>query len=57
MPLIGWLFLLLAVGIILGNLLMLRHMARKPIDREKMDRIRKRKAELEAEEEADDQHK
>lgn len=50
MPSIGWLFLLLAVALVVGSLLMLKDSANMPISREKMARIKKRKAEVEAEE-------
>ncbi|SDS45583.1 Protein of unknown function [Halopseudomonas xinjiangensis] len=51
MPLIGWFFLLGAVGMIIGSLLVLRDTANKqPIDPEKMKRIKERQAELEAQE-------
>ncbi|WP_420849044.1 DUF2897 family protein [Pseudomonas jilinensis] len=51
MPMIGWLFLLMAFGLVLGSLLMLRDSANKmPIDKEKLKRIKERQAELEAEE-------
>ncbi len=55
MPLIGWLILLLALGMILGSLLLLRDSAHSmKIPEDKLEKIRKRKAELEAEEEAKD---
>lgn len=56
MPMIGWIFVVLAAGLILGNLMLLRTQGRKPISREKMDRIRKRKQELEAEEKDGNQY-
>lgn len=49
LPLIGWGFIVLAVGMIVGSLMPLRdsaHSMRIPED--KMEKIRKRKAELEA---------
>lgn len=49
MPMIGWVFLLLALMV--GGLLMLKDSANMRISREKMARIKKRKAEVEAEEE------
>ncbi|WP_404363322.1 DUF2897 family protein [Marinobacter sp.] len=55
MPVIGWVFLLLALALILGSLFMLRDSANMPISREKMKKIRKRKAEIEAEEKAEDE--
>ncbi|GGY82716.1 DUF2897 family protein [Marinobacter zhanjiangensis] len=51
MPMIGWVFLLLALALMVGGLLMLKDSANMPISREKMARIKKRKAEVEAEEE------
>lgn len=58
MPVIGWVFLLLALALILGSLFMLRDSANSmPISKEKMEKIRKRKAELEAEEKADEDEK
>ncbi|MEX2476682.1 DUF2897 family protein [Marinobacter sp.] len=55
MPLIGWIFILLAVGLVLGSLFMLRDSASKfHISDEKMKKIQERKAELEAEESAED---
>lgn len=50
MPMIGWVFLLLALALVVGSLLMLKDSANMPISKEKMARIRKRKAEVEAEE-------
>jgi len=51
MPLIGWLILLFALGMILGSLLLLRDSAHSmKIPEDKLEKIRKRKAELEAEE-------
>lgn len=56
MPAIGWVFLLLALALILGSLFMLRDSANSmPISKEKMEKIRKRKAEVEAEEKAEDE--
>lgn len=53
MPAIGWIFLALAAALILGSLFMLRDSAHSMrISEEKMEKIRKRKAELEAEEDA-----
>lgn len=53
MPMIGWVFLLLAFGLVLGSLFMLRDSTNLPLSEEKREKIRKRKAELEAEEEKD----
>ena len=50
MPPIGWLFLLLAFALVIGSLFMLKDSANMPISREKMARIKKRKAELEEKE-------
>ncbi|MFP3978780.1 DUF2897 family protein [uncultured Marinobacter sp.] len=56
MPMIGWIFILAALGLILGSLFMLRDSARKmSIPKDKLEKVRKRKAELEAEEKKDDQ--
>ena len=57
MPLIGWIFLVLALGMILGNLFLLRNSTNKPISGEKLDRIRRREQELEAKEKTDDEPK
>lgn len=55
MPVIGWVFLLLAFALVVGSLLMLRDSANKfSISDEKMRKIQARKAELEAEESAED---
>lgn len=51
MPMIGWLFILLAVALVVGSLLMLRDSANMPLSDEKREKIRQRQAELEAEEE------
>lgn len=53
MPPIGWLFLLLAFALVIGSLFMLRDSSNMPISREKMARIKKRKAELEEKERRD----
>ncbi|MCK7544741.1 DUF2897 family protein [Marinobacter bryozoorum] len=50
MPTIGWVFLLLAIALVVGSLLMLKDSANMPISKEKMARIKKRKAEVEAQE-------
>ncbi|MDO6825542.1 DUF2897 family protein [Marinobacter sp. 1_MG-2023] len=55
MPMIGWIFILVAVALVLGSLFMLRDSASKMyIPEDKLEKIRKRKAELEAQEKADD---
>jgi hypothetical protein len=51
MPLIGWVFILLAAALVVGSLLMLKDSANMPLSDEKREKIRKRQAELEAEEE------
>lgn len=51
MPVIGWVFLLLSVALVVGGLLMLKDSANMPISREKMARLKKRKAEMEAKDE------
>jgi len=52
---IGWIFLLIAVALIIGSLVVLRDSANKThLPEDKIDEIRKRKAELEAQEKADD---
>lgn len=56
MPMIGWIFILAALGLILGSLFMLRDSSSKMnIPKDKLEKVRKRKAELEAEEKKDDQ--
>ena len=51
MPLIGWIFLLLALGLILGSLFMLRDSAKSmKLTDEKKEKIRQRQKELEEEE-------
>lgn len=51
----GWVFLLGAAALVVGNLLILRNSARKMhIPKDKMDKIRARQKELEAQEKADD---
>ncbi|AOY89493.1 DUF2897 domain-containing protein [Marinobacter salinus] len=58
MPLIGWIFLIVAVVLVLGSLIILRDSAHSmKISPEKMEKIKKRKAELEAEEKAEDEWK
>lgn len=47
---IGWLFILAAFALVVGSLLLLRDSANMKIPREKLDKIRKRKAEVEEEE-------
>lgn len=50
MPLIGWLFIVMAFGLVLGSLFMLRDSRNMKIPEDKMKKIQQRKAELEAEE-------
>jgi hypothetical protein len=51
---IGWVFLLGAIALVLGGLFMLRDSGKMPISKEKMKKIQARKAEIEAEESAED---
>ncbi|MCG7200190.1 DUF2897 family protein [Marinobacter pelagius] len=54
MPAIGWIILLLALALIVGSLMILRdsaHSTRIPED--KLEKIRKRKAEMEAKDKAE----
>ena len=57
MSTIGWLFVLGAIALVLGGLFMLRDSGRMPISKEKMKKIQARKAEVEAEESAEDREK
>ena len=57
MPTIGWVFLLGAIALVLGSLFMLRDSGRMPISKEKRKKIEARKAEVEAEESAEDREK
>lgn len=51
MPTIGWVFVFAAIGLIVGSLLLLRDTANTmSIPEDKLEKIRKRQAELEAEE-------
>ena len=55
MPLIGWMILLAAFALMIGSLLLLRDSARSmKISDEKMKKIQARKAEIDAEESAED---
>ncbi len=55
MSAIGWIFIVLAFGLVLGSLFMLRDSASKfRISDKKMKKIQQRKAEVEAEESAED---
>lgn len=53
MPLIGWLFIGFAAALVLGSLLMLRDSANMPISRKRMEKIRQRQEELDAQEKAE----
>jgi len=53
MPLIGWVFLVLAFGLVVGSLFMLRDSTNMPLSDDQREKIRKRQAELEAEEDAE----
>jgi hypothetical protein len=54
MPWYGWLIIVLALGSILGGLLVLKGSAKKlPLSGEQLDRIRARNARIEAEETKD----
>ena len=57
MPMIGWIFLLLAIASVVGGLLMLRDSANMKLTDEQREKVRKRKAELEAEERKEDEWK
>ncbi|MFV8571151.1 DUF2897 family protein [Marinobacter sp. SBS5] len=50
MPLIGWLFIFAAIGLVVGSLLLLRDSANMTIPEDKLEKIRARKAQLEKEE-------
>ncbi|MAB53365.1 MULTISPECIES: DUF2897 family protein [unclassified Marinobacter] len=55
MPLIGWVIVLVAFALIVGSLMVLRDNANSmKISDEKMKKIQERKAEVEAEESAED---
>jgi hypothetical protein len=47
MPLIGWLFIFAAFAMIVGSLLLLRDGANMNIPKDKLEKIRQRKAEQE----------
>lgn len=58
MPVIGWVFVIVALALIVGGLMILRDSAHSmKISDEKMAKIRKRKAEIEAQEKAEDDWK
>ncbi|BEH14420.1 MULTISPECIES: DUF2897 family protein [Marinobacter] len=50
MPAIGWIFILLAFGMVIGSLLLLRDSSNMKIPEHKLEKIRKRQAELEEKE-------
>ncbi|AHI31043.1 MULTISPECIES: DUF2897 family protein [Marinobacter] len=55
MPLIGWVFVIVALALVVGSLFVLRDSANSmKISDEKMKKIQERKAEVEAEESAED---
>lgn len=55
MPAIGWIFIIVALALIVGSLVILRDSAHSTkISDEKMKKIQARKAEIEAEESAED---
>jgi hypothetical protein len=53
MPMIGWLFLILSLGLIVGSWLFLRDAGKIPMSKEKLERVRKRKAEMEKQDKKD----
>jgi hypothetical protein len=53
---IGWVFLLLAIGLVVGSLLMLRDSTNMPLSDEQREKIRERQKELEAEEKREDEN-
>lgn len=55
MPMIGWLFLLGAIAMVVGSLLLLRDSASMKIPPEKLEKIREQKEKLEAEEKRKEQ--
>ncbi|WP_375171563.1 DUF2897 family protein [Marinobacter sp.] len=58
MPTIGWIFLILALALIVGGLMILRDSAHSmKISDEKMKKIRARQKELEAQDKEDDDWK
>lgn len=55
MPTIGWIILLASLGLILGSLFMLRDTSSTmTLSGEKLEKVRKRKAEMEAKDKQDD---
>ncbi len=58
MPTIAWIIIFASIGLVLGSLFMLRDTANSmPLSKEKLKKVRKRKAELEAQEREEDQDK
>mgnify|MGYP006274071349 FL=1 len=57
MPLIGWLFILGALAMIVGSLLLLRDNANTKIPDDKLEKIRERKAQAELEDEREKREK
>ncbi|NWO04313.1 MAG: DUF2897 family protein [Alteromonadaceae bacterium] len=57
MPLIGWLFILGALAMIVGSLLLLRDNANTKIPDDKLEKIRERKAQAELEDEREKRDK
>lgn len=57
MPLIGWLFILGALAMIVGSLLLLRDNANTKIPEDKLEKIRERKAQAELEDEREKREK
>ena len=55
MPMIGWLFLLGAIAMVIGSLLLLRDSANMKIPPDKLEKIRERKKELEDKEKREGQ--
>ncbi|MFO7527338.1 MAG: DUF2897 family protein [Marinobacter sp.] len=53
MPLIGWIIILLALALIVGSLMVLRDSAHMRLPPEKLEKIRKRKEEMEAKDKAE----
>lgn len=53
MPMIGWLFLVLSIALIVGSLLFLRDSGKIPMSKEKLERVRKRKEEMEQQDKKD----
>lgn len=54
MPMIGWLFIFAAFAMVVGSLLLLRDTADMKLPKEKLDRIRERKAEQERKDRQDE---